>query len=107
MEIKETNQKVMDQIYNSRSIYYGIYYYYSLLGEKSNMRTIFEVLDNYFLKRFHENFHSQFLRNLNKMLFVEIAENKCNYMIQILGKSIENAFNLFLYEKNKLFNFFL
>jgi len=99
VEINDQN-KMRDLIYQSRNLYYGIFYHYSFLGEKRNLQTVFEVFDNYFLKKFHENYHSQLLKNLSKLLLNEISVNY-HYLLKFIVNSLQNAYILLPKSKNQ------
>ena len=73
IETKSINHNINEFIH-FRSFYYGLHYYYDYVGEKSQISTVFEVLDNYFLKKFNGNYH-KFIRNFGAN-FVEKFQQK-------------------------------
>jgi len=91
----KSENKNNNDFLNSRSLYYGLYFYYDFIGEKSNLSTVFEVLDNYFLKKFHENFHS-FITTFDTNFLEKIPETNLTHhsLFHIICDSLENTYYL-------------
>lgn len=109
IETKDYKNKVISLLSGSRSLYYGLFYYYSFLGETSNLNleNIFEIIDSYFLKKYHDNFHSQYLKDLSSKLSLAVSEKSfsMNYFIQIIINLLESSYHIMLENPNNKYTF--